>query len=116
MAANEPPEDFEALKARIETLERRASDLALKSQIVGSQLLGQTGLDRFFGEREFWENPYDVGQAECSRRCIEELTVHRQACEGIGDPTKRQACYAEAISRAATCHSGCAQRFPPPIR
>jgi hypothetical protein len=115
MNAKEPPEDIEALRTRIETLERRASDLALKSQIVSSQLFGKTGLDRFFGEPEFWENPYDSGQADCSRRCIEELATSRQACDGVGDPTKRQACYAEALSRAATCHTRCAQRFPPPI-
>ena len=115
MKANDPADNVEALRARVEELERRTGDLALKSQIVSSQLFGKTGLDRFFGEPEFWENPYDSGQADCSRRCIEELTVNREACDAIADSTKRQNCYAEALSRAATCHTRCAQRFPPPI-
>ncbi|MCA1600203.1 MAG: hypothetical protein LC776_00685 [Acidobacteria bacterium] len=104
-----------ALQANVATLEKRNSDLALKGRIVSSQLFGATGVDRFFAEPEFWENSYDVGQAECSRRCIEELTAQRKACEDITDATERERCLQDALDRATTCHKRCAEMFPPPI-
>jgi hypothetical protein len=109
-----------ALQANVAALEKRSSDLALKGRIVSSQLLGARevegfGLDRFFAEPEFWENTYDAGQVECSKRCIEELTAHRKACEDITDPTERENCFREAVERATTCHKRCAEAFPPPI-
>ena len=103
------------LQSRVEALERRTNDFALKGQIISSQLFGKVGLDRFFGEPEFWENTYDSGQADCSRRCIKDLTAHRQACEALLDPAERQRCYQEAADNAALCHERCAQSFPTPI-
>lgn len=109
-----------ALQAKVAALEKRNSDLALKSRIVSSQLLGAKeihgfGLDRFFAEPEFWENTYDVGQVECSKRCIAELTAGRKACEDIDDPTERERCFKDAVNRASECHRRCAEAFPPPI-
>jgi hypothetical protein len=104
-----------ALEGKVQTLEKRNSDLALKGQIVSSQLFS-SGLDRFFGEPEFWENPYDVGQAECAKRCITTLTSERKACEDIADATQRLQCFQGAVDRASTCQQQCASRFPPPIR
>lgn len=109
-----------ALQANVADLEKRNSDLALKGRIVSSQLLGAKeihgfGLDRFFAEPEFWENTYDAGQVECSKRCIAELTAGRKACEAIDDPTERQRCIQDALDRATTCHKRCAEAFPTPI-
>jgi hypothetical protein len=109
-----------ALQANVAALEKRNSDLALKGRIVSSQLLGAKeihgfGIDRFFAEPEFWENTYDVGQVECSKRCIEELTAGRKACEDIEDPAERERCFQDALDRATTCHKRCAEAFPPPI-
>src|SRR4051794_29658766 len=75
MQAKEPAK---GLEARVEALEKRTTDLTLKSQIVGSLGFGKTGLDIFFGEPEFWENPYDSGQADCAKRCISELVERRK--------------------------------------
>jgi hypothetical protein len=109
-----------ALQANVAALEKRNSDLTLKGRIVSSQLLGAKeihgfGLDTFFAEPEFWENSYDAGQVECSKRCIEELTAHRKACEDIADPAERERCFQEGLDRATTCHKRCAEAFPPPI-
>lgn len=106
--------------AGLQVLQKRNSDLALKGRIVSSQLLGAKeihgfGLDRFFAEPEFWENTYDAGQVECSKRCIEDLTAGRKACEEIADATEREQCFREALDRATECHKRCAQAFPPPI-
>ena len=49
-----------ALETKVETLEKRNSDLALKGQIVGMQIFASP-LDQFFGSKEFWENTYDSG-------------------------------------------------------
>ena len=102
--------EVKQLREKVETLERRTNDFGLKSQIVGSQLsgLGQSGLDRFFAEPEFWENTYDSAQADCSRRCIEDLMRDKQVCEQIADPAGRQACVQEALDRAVACHAACA--------
>ena len=102
------------LEARLDTLARRNSDLALKGRIVSSQLF-RSPLEDFFASPEFWENTYDSGQADCSRRCIETLTVHRKACEEIADETQRLQCFQEASDRATTCHKQCSASFPPPI-
>ncbi len=103
-----------ALEAKVETLEKRNSDLALKGRIVGSQLFG-SGLDRFFGEPEFWENTYDSGQADCAKRCISTLTSERKACENIADATQRLQCFQAAVDRASKCHRQCSASNPPPI-
>lgn len=115
MKADDPAKENEGLRSKVEALEKRTNDLALKGQIVGSLLFGKTGLDRFFGEPEFWENTYDSGQADCSLRCIQDLTARNKACEAMSDPAKRLQCYESARSDAAICHSGCAQSFPTPI-
>jgi hypothetical protein len=104
-----------ALEAKVATLEKRDSDLALKGRIVSSQLLFGSPLDNFFASPEFWENTYDSGQADCSRRCIETLTAERKACEDIADDTQRLQCYEDATARASECHRQCSASFPPPI-
>ena len=103
-----------ALEAKVETLEKRNSDLALKGRIVSSQLFS-SGLDRFFGEPEFWENTYDSGQADCAKRCISTLASERKACENIADATQRQQCFQGAVDRASRCQTQCSASFPPPI-
>ena len=107
-------EKIAALEARVETLEKRNSDLALKGQIVSNHLFA-SGLDRFFGEPEFWENTYDSGQADCAKRCISTLKSENQACEAIADPTERQQCFAAALARASTCQQQCSASNPPPL-
>lgn len=107
----------EELEETVAALERRTNDLALKAQITSSQVFGRVGLDRFFGEPEFWENIIDVGQAECSRRCSEALQA---AYAGIAANTtysdaERQAAYQRALDDAALCHQRCAEAFPTPI-
>ena len=103
-----------ALEAKVATLEQRNSDLALKGRIVSSQLF-RSPLEDFFASPEFWENTYDSGQADCARRCIETLTVHRNACQEIADETQRLQCFQEASDRASECHKQCVASFPPPI-
>ena len=111
-----------ALQANVAALEKRNSDLALKSQIVSSQLLGAQGahgfgLDRFFAEPEFWQNTYDSGQADCSNRCITELTAGTEACKAAHpEGPERQACIQKALDSATTCHQRCAEAFPTPIQ
>jgi hypothetical protein len=104
-------ETVEALRESIADLEKRNADLALKTQIVTSQLIGKTGLDRFFGEREFWDNIYDSGMADCAKRCIDQAAEDRRECAKITDPAKRLACYEEASSRAAKCQQNCSESF-----
>jgi hypothetical protein len=86
-----------ALQAKVAALEKRNSDLALKGRIVSSQLLGAKevhgfGLDSFFAEPEFWQNTYDVGQVECSERCIaEKARATRRARPSTIPPSGRNA-------------------------
>jgi hypothetical protein len=103
-----------ALEAKVATLEKRNSDLALKGRIVSSQLF-RSPLEDFFASPEFWENTYDSGQADCARRCIETLTSERKACENIADDTQRLQCFQEASDRASRCQTQCSASFPPPI-
>lgn len=103
----------EELQKTVAALEARTNDLAFKAQIT-SKLFGRVGLDRFFGEPEFWENITDVGQSECSGRCIETLQAENAAITANTTYSEEEckAKYAEAASRAAQCHKDCQQRFP----
>lgn len=103
-----------ALEAKVGTLENRNTDLALKARIMGNHLWGSP-LDNFFAADEFWENPYDSGQADCSRRCIATLTETRRACARIADESRRLQCYREAAEQASRCHRQCSASHPPPI-
>jgi hypothetical protein len=103
-----------ALEAKLDTLAKRNSDLALKGRIVSSQLF-RSPLEDFFASPEFWENTYDSGQADCANRCIDALTAHRNVCMGKTDEEERLQCFQEASDRATTCHKGCSESFPPPI-
>ena len=117
MAEQDSPRTVEELQKTVEALEARVNDLALKSQITTSQLIGKTGLDRFFGEREFWENITDVGDSECHKRCIETLQAEYAGIDQntTYSPAERQAARAEALTRAQVCHNHCDERFPIPI-
>ncbi len=102
------------LEARVQTLEAQNKDVALKARIVGG--LGfQSPLDNFFESDEFWENPYDSGQADCSKGCITALTSQRKTCAIIEDASRRLQCYQDATDRASNCHRQCSGRFPPTI-
>jgi hypothetical protein len=107
----------EELQETVAALERRTNDLALKVQITSSQVVGRVGLDRFFAEPEFWENVIDVGQAECSQRCIKELQAAYAAIAAntTYSDAERQAAYQQALDNAALCHQRCAEAFPTPI-
>jgi len=103
-----------ALEAKLDTLVKRNSDLALKGRIVSSQLF-RSPLEDFFASPEFWENTYDSGQADCARRCIETLTAHRNVCKDKTDETERLQCFQEASDNASSCQTQCSGSFPPPI-
>jgi hypothetical protein len=116
-AACAPPANDESIKriadleSKVTALQQRDADVRLKAKIVSNRIF-DSPLDRFFGEAEFWEDTYDSGQADCSRRCIENLQAERKACPTSPDPA---ACFAQAAQRASECHSRCAMSFPPPI-
>ena len=94
------------LESQVAELQKRADDLALKGRVVGS-LLFRSPLDDFFQSPEFWENTYDSGEADCSRRCIATLQEHRAAC--LNKPeSERLKCFEEASANAALCHKRCA--------
>jgi hypothetical protein len=118
-SCNRPTDDVTAkkvaaLEAKVEALEKRNSDLALKGQIVSSLLFGSP-LDNFFASDEFWQNTYDSGQADCAKRCISALTAERKACEKIADATQRQKCFQDALDRASKCQTQCSASHPPPM-
>lgn len=100
------------LEQKVETLERRLDDQSRKVRIFAN-VFGSP-IDNFFAEEGWWENPYDAGQAECSKSCIAALQTHRQACAAMQDEDRRLACYNEAVTNASTCHRRCQGRFPPP--
>ena len=104
-----------ALEGKVEKLEKRNNDLALKGRIVSSQLFGSP-LDNFFASDEFWQNTYDSGQADCAKRCISMLTSERKACEDIADDTQRLHCFQDATDRASNCQTQCSLSPPPPIQ
>jgi hypothetical protein len=99
---------LDALKAKVSKLEKRNNDLVLKLRIVSGLFGTGSPLGDFFASDEFWENPYDSSQADCSRRCIRTLTAERAACQNITDPAKRQKCFQDASDRASRCHRQCA--------
>jgi hypothetical protein len=102
-----------ALEAKVEALEKRSKDLALKGRIV-SGLLGSS-LDIFFASPEFWENPYDSGQADCANRCSSTLTSDLKECKKIADDAQRKKCMNDAINRASKCQTQCSASNQPPI-
>ena len=108
-----------ALEAKVKKLEKRNSDLVLKNQIVSYLLTNpfRSPLEDFFASPEFWENTYDTGEAECSKRCIEELQATYKACDAnhVPESDEWNTCRREALVRAANCHKNCSGAFPPPI-
>jgi hypothetical protein len=101
------------LEAKVEELEKRNSDLEFKGRMVTSHLLPSWSLRDFFASDEFWENTYDSGQADCSKRCVETLTSSRQACEDHAACERKQQCIEEAIARANQCQTRCSASNPP---
>jgi len=95
---------LDSLTNRIAQLEKQNSQIMMKGRIAGSF---SSGLDAFFETDEFWEDIVDVGDAECSKRCIDMLTTHRKACAAMTDCAAREACYKEATENAANCHKQC---------
>ena len=81
MKADSDETRLAALEEKVGQLERRANDFALKGQILSDVTPSfETGLDRFFGEPEFWENTYDSTQADCSRRCSKDYADYQAIC------------------------------------
>jgi hypothetical protein len=118
-AACAPPADdatakqLAALETKVDMLQKRDQDVRLKVRIV-SQIFGSP-LENFFASDEFWENPYDSGQADCAKRCIAELSAANTACAAIADQAKRLACFQDATARASRCQTQCSKNFPPQI-
>jgi hypothetical protein len=77
--------------------------------------LFRSPLENFFASDEFWQNPYDSGQADCAQRCISTLTSERNACSRIADEGQRQRCFQDALDRASNCQRQCSANHPPPI-
>lgn len=98
------------LEAKVATLEKRNNDLMLKTRIGGS-LFGSP-LQNFFAADEFWENTYDSGQADCAKRCIQNLTDENKACSKKPDGPDKEKCFKDAVQGASNCHRGCSTRFP----
>ena len=112
--ADETTKKVAALEAKVETLQKRNNDLALKGRIISSHLF-RSPLEDFFASPEFWENTYDSGQADCAKRCISTLTTEREACEKIANDSERQQCFQKATDRASNCQTQCSKNFPPPV-
>lgn len=109
----QPSEAAAALEQRLQAIEvsqaalrTQAENVALKSEITSS-LMHRSPLEDFFSSPEFWENTYDSGQADCSRRCIRDNQQHRAACARLTG-TAREQCYNEALQRVTACQRGCA--------
>jgi hypothetical protein len=98
---------IDSLTNRIAELEKQNSQVMMKGRIAGSF---STGLDAFFEADEFWEDVVDVGDAECSKRCMEALETHKKACAEMTDCAAREACYKEATANASNCHKQCMAR------
>lgn len=112
MKADDADTRLANLEEKVEHLERRANDFALKGQILADVTPSwETGLDRFFGEPEFWENSYDASQAECSRNCTKSYLEHQAICNDPGQtpPAEREACLARADATVRVCHANCAR-------
>jgi outer membrane murein-binding lipoprotein Lpp len=119
LGCNRPANDTAAanvatLQAKIEKLEKANSDLAFKGRLTAQHLFGSP-LENFFGSDEFWENPYDSGQADCARRCVATLTSERKICDAIPDCTRRQQCFQDVIQRASACQTQCSANHQPQI-
>jgi hypothetical protein len=100
-----------ALEAKVETLEKRNSDLALKGQIISSQLFPRELAD-FFASDEFWQKTYDSGRTDCAKRCISTLNSDYKACDKIKDDTERVGCMKKALDRASKCQTQCSASNP----
>jgi hypothetical protein len=111
MEKNDLVKTVEGLQERVAELEKRNSDLTLKAQMLSTHLLGRSGLDRFFAEREFWENTYDSSVADCQSRCIRNLNTAYAACDENHAKYSVQwlACRATALDEAALCQQRCSQ-------
>lgn len=95
------------LEGKVDVLQNSLDDQRLKSMIISSQVF-KSPLEQFFQSAEFWENTYDSGQADCSRRCIRDLQAMREQCMQKPVEAERLACFQEASDRAVNCHRQCA--------
>jgi hypothetical protein len=117
LAACDPAQDSERriseLETRIDALEQETQTLRLKGQaMAGFGLFGARPIDSFFASPEFWEQTYDSGQADCSRRCSANLATENTACETSANP---QSCREKALQTASNCHTQCAMNNPVPV-
>jgi len=99
----------EALEKKIDSLEKQTVQLAVKARIA-TDFAFSDPWNRFLAESDaFWENPVDVTQVECSKRCTEALQNNNKECLKIVDETARIKCFKDASERAAKCHTDCAK-------
>ena len=99
----------EALEKKIDSIENQTGQLAVKARIA-SDFSFLDPWNRFLAESDaFWENPIDVTQVECSKRCTKILQGENTACFKIADDVARQKCLKDASDRAAKCHTDCAK-------
>jgi hypothetical protein len=103
---------FVGLGAKVETLEHRASDLALKGKII-SGMFGSP-LYNFFASDEFWENTYDSGHADCAGRCSSNLVAENKICLAMADGPDKTRCFEEALARANNCQVQCSNNHQTP--
>ncbi len=94
------------LEKKVDQLTQELSDQKLKTRIVNDMVFGSP-LENFFASDEFWENPVDVAQQECSKRCIRNAQQHREACAKIENEEERLRCYKEATASASDCQKSC---------
>lgn len=104
----------EELQEAVAALERRHDDLALKTQMMSTQLHENWGWDSFLSTPEFWQNVVDVGLSECSKACIKAAQEARAdiAANTTYSDEERQAAYQQASEDAALCQKRCAERYP----
>lgn len=94
-----------ALEKEVALLKERDRDVRAKIRV--SHGWGNSPVQDFLANPDFWECTYDTGWSDCATRCSTQTSRGYQACLQRPEGPERQRCVEENSNRGAACLRAC---------
>lgn len=94
-----------ALEKEVALLKERDRDV--RAKIRASHGWGNSPVEDFLANPDFWECTYDTGWSDCANRCSTQTSQGFRACLQRPEGPERQRCVQENSDRGAACLRAC---------
>lgn len=94
-----------ALEKEVALLKERDRDVRAKIRV--SHGWGNSPVEDFLANPDFWECTYDTGWSDCANRCSTQTSQGYLACLQRPEGPERQRCVKENSDRGAACLQAC---------